>query len=100
MFAQVMRFALKRDAWGALEELDRRWQTEQAPQAPGFKGSYLLREQGAPNRCVLIALFESAEHARQNSARPETNAFYESMLKLVDGQVHFIDTDVVTSYLL
>jgi hypothetical protein len=100
MFAQVLRFALKRDAWTALEDLDRRWQAEQAPQAPGFKGLYVLREQGAPNRCTMVVLFESAELARQNSARPATNEFYESLLKLVDGQVHFIDSDVVTSYLL
>jgi hypothetical protein len=68
-----MRFALKADAWTRFLELDRRWESEQAPQAPGFKGSYILRERSAPNRCITVVLFESADHARQNSDRPATN---------------------------
>ena len=44
MFAQVIRCRVKPDAWDQLRALDERWQAEQAPIAPGFKGSYILRE--------------------------------------------------------
>ena len=100
MFAQIIRFNAKPDAWEKLEEFDRRWQAEQAPIAPGFKGSYMLREKDSANGCTLVVLFESAELAQQNSDRPETNQWYRQMLALIDGEPEFIDAEVVRSYLL
>jgi heme-degrading monooxygenase HmoA len=99
MFAQIIRSTVKPNAWPQIEELDRRWQDEQAPNAPGFKGSYLLREND-PNRCMFVVLFESRELAQQNSDRPDTNRWYKMMLELMEGQPEFIDTEVVRSYLL
>ena len=49
MFAQLIRCRIKPEAWDRLRALDERWQREQAPIAPGFKGSYILREQGSPD---------------------------------------------------
>ena len=99
MFAQVIRYNVKPGSWDAVEELDKRWQAEQAPKAPGFKGVYLLREKESPNACIEVVLFESEQLAKQNSDRPETNQFYQSMLKLIDGEPEFINTEVVRSYL-
>ena len=100
MFAQVIRFTVKPDAWDQLRQLDERWQAEQAPSAPGFKGSYMLRERGSPNACMMVVLFESQQLAKQNSDRPDTNRWYQQLLTLIDGQPEFIDTDVVRSYLV
>ena len=100
MFALVMRFTLKPGSWSAWEEFDRRWETQQAPKAPGFKGSYILREKSAPDRCIMVVLFESEQMARQNSQRPETNQWYQEALQLTEGEIEFIDTDVVKWYLL
>lgn len=100
MFAQVIRCKVKPDAWDRFEEFDRRWQAEQAPIAPGFKGSYMLREKNSPNGCTLVVLFENQQLAQQNSDRPDTNAWYRQMLELIDGQPEFIDAEVVRSYLM
>ena len=100
MFGLVMRFTLKPNGWAAWEAFDRRWETQQAPRAPGFKGSYILREQKAPDRCIMLVLFESEASARQNSERPETQQWYQEALQLVEGEIEFIDTDVAKSYLL
>ncbi len=100
MFAQLIRFTLKPDAWQEFLEFDRQWEAEQAPIAPGFKGSYVLREQDAPNRCLLVVLFESRELAQQNSDRPETNQWYRRLLELIEGEPEFIGTEVARSYLL
>jgi quinol monooxygenase YgiN len=100
VFAQVIRFKLKPEAWEAIRELDERWQVEQAPKAPGFKGSYILREKGAPNGCIMVVLFENQQLARQNSDRPDTNRWYQMMLEFIEGQPEFIDTDVFRSYLV
>ena len=73
-FAQLIRCRVKPDAWGRLRDSDERWQRVQAPVAPGSKGAYILREADAPERCVMVVLFDSRELARRNSDRPETNA--------------------------
>jgi heme-degrading monooxygenase HmoA len=97
MFAQVIRCKVKAGAWDTLQAFDERWQAEQAPIAPGFKGSYMLRERSGDG-CMLVVLFENAQLARQNSDRAETNTWYQELLKLIEGEPEFIDTDVVRSY--
>ena len=99
MFIQVIRCNVKPDAWSKLEELFRRWQREEAPKAPGFKGDYLLREKNSPNGCIQVVLFENEELAQQNSNRPETNRYYQEWLELTEGEPEFIDAEVVHSYL-
>jgi hypothetical protein len=100
VFVQLIRGTVKPDAWGKIEELFQRWQREQAPKAPGFKGEYLLRAKNLPNTFIAVVFFESEDLARQNSSRPETNEYYQEMLKLTDGQPEFIDAELLHSYLM
>jgi heme-degrading monooxygenase HmoA len=97
MFVQLIRGKVKPGGWEKIEELSRRWEREQASIAPGYKGEYVLREQGDPNRIIMVVLFESAELARQNSARSETDQFSRELAAQIDGEPEFIDTDVVHS---
>ena len=99
MFAQLIRVRVKPDAWDRLRALDEHWQREQAPVAPGFRGSYVLRELDAPGGCVMVVLFESRELAQRNSDRPETDRWYRSLLELIEGEPEFIGTEVFRSYL-
>jgi antibiotic biosynthesis monooxygenase (ABM) superfamily enzyme len=99
VFAQVIRVRLKPDAWERFRSLDERWQREQAPIAPGFKGSYALREVNSPNSCIMVVLFENQELAQQNSDRPETNQWFQWLLELAEGEPEFIGTEVFRSYL-
>jgi heme-degrading monooxygenase HmoA len=99
VLAQVIRFKVRADAWDRLRTFDERWQAEQVPIAPGFKGSYMLRERGSDN-CIFVVLFENAQLAKQNSDRPETNEWHQQLLGLIEGDPEFIDTDVERSYLL
>jgi quinol monooxygenase YgiN len=99
MFVQVIRVTVKPDGWDGLRALDERWEREQAPIAPGFIGSYILREIDSPNHALLAVLFESQALAQQNSDRPETNAWYRELLTLIEGEPEFIGTEVVRSYL-
>ena len=100
MFVQVIRCTVKAGSWDKVMELDRRWEVEQAPKAPGFKGSYILREKNRPNGCLFVVLFENEELARQNSNRPDTNKWFQMMTELMEGQPEFIDTEIARSYLL
>ena len=99
MFAQLIRCRIKPEAWDRLRALDERWQREQAPIAPGFKGSYILRELDSSGGCIMVVLFESRELAQQNSDRPETNEWYRQLLTLIEGEPEFIATEVFRSYL-
>lgn len=99
MFAQLIRCRVKPEAWDGLRALDEHWQREQAPIAPGFKGSYILRELESEDGCILVVLFESRELAQRNSDRPETNEWYRQLLTLIDGEPEFIGTEVFRSYL-
>ena len=99
MFAQLIRVRVKPDAWDRFRALDERWQREQAPIAPGFKGSYILRELDSPNGGLMVVLFESQELAQRNSDRPETNQWYQALLELIEGEPEFIATEVFRSYL-
>ncbi len=98
MFVQLIRCKVKPGRWQKLEEISRRWEREQMPIAPGFKGEYVLREKGDPDRCVVIVLFENEEAARQNSARAETNQYYREWAEHIEGEPEFVDTEVVVSY--
>ena len=98
MFMQLIRVRVRPDAWDKLGALDERWEKEQAPIAPGFLGTTILREVDAPDQAIFAVLFESRELAQQNSDRPETNAWYQELLTLLDGAPEFIGTDVFRSY--
>jgi heme-degrading monooxygenase HmoA len=100
MFVQVIRYQLKAGQEEAARRLWNQWRDEQAPQAPGFKGAYLLREKQAPNRYLEVVLFENEQLAQQNSNRPETNQFSQSLMQLCEGDLEFIDTEQVDSYLM
>jgi heme-degrading monooxygenase HmoA len=98
MFVQLIRCKVKPDGWPKLEEISRRWEREQAPIAPGFRGEYVLREKGDPNRCIVVVLFDNEELARQNSNRPETDAFYREWAQHVEGEPEFVDAEEVYGY--
>ena len=95
MFAQVIRFKLKPDAWDKLRELDERYEREEGARAPGFRGGYLLREQGSSDHGLMVVFFENQQLARQNSERPETDRWSRELRQLTEGEPEFIDTDVL-----
>lgn len=93
MFMQVIRGKVSdHDAMRA--RLDA-WQTELRPGATGWLGSTGgALDDGSFIGCVR---FESEQAARQNSNRPEQDAWYHETAKLFDGEPTFLDvTDVET----
>jgi hypothetical protein len=91
MFAQVVRARAKDQA--GLRKMWEKAETELAPGAIGYLGS----TGGIADDGTMIAIvrFESADAARQNSARPEQTAWFNELQQYVDGEVSFKDcTDV------
>jgi quinol monooxygenase YgiN len=57
--------------------------------------SILTRDRNDPDRYLIIVFFDSYESAMENSNLPETAAFAEKQMALLDGPPTFFDLDVV-----
>jgi hypothetical protein len=57
--------------------------------------SYVTRDRNDPDRYLVVAFFDSYESAMENSSLPETAAFAEKQMMLLDGPPIFHDLDVV-----
>ena len=57
--------------------------------------SYVTRDRSDPDRYLIIVFFDSYESAMENSSLPETAAFAEKQMPLLDGPPTFFDLDVI-----
>src|SRR5207253_11287098 len=78
-----------------IKALGQEFDRDQAPSAPGFRGTRILKDRDRANAYMVIAEFDSYELAMENSARPETDAFARKMGELVEGDVAYGNYDVV-----
>lgn len=60
-----------------------------------LRRSLVTRDHHDPDRYLILAFFDSYESAMQNSNLPETAAFAEKQMPLLDGPPSFYDLDVV-----
>jgi quinol monooxygenase YgiN len=96
MFVQIIEARLKsEDAWNTVQEMQERWERDEAKRAPGYITGQWLKDRKDARHCLAVIQFESAEKAQENSNRPETNQFYQRFVELMDGQPKFVDCDVV-----
>jgi hypothetical protein len=88
MFVQVIE-ATTTDP-GAVRTAMDRWMDELAPGATGWLGS--TAGVTPDGRMVAVVRFDSEEHARANSERPEQGAWWAEMAKLFDSEPVFRDS--------
>lgn len=92
MFMQVIEGRLKDERnWQVLQAMDKDWDEKEASRAPGYIKAELYRDAKDPRHIVQLVWFESPEKAAENSKRPETNAFYQRVLAITEGEPRFID---------
>ena len=91
-FVQTISFTTSRV--DELKALSEEWEGQADAQAPGFRGSRLLKDRDHDGSYMVIAEFDSYEQAMENSARPETDAMARKMSELVDGPVSYGNYDV------
>ena len=72
-----------------------RFQAENPDPGPGFLGLKMLKDRDRENSYLVVAEFESYELAKQNSARPEVDAFNKEMMALSDEPPTFGNYDVI-----
>jgi hypothetical protein len=79
------------------------WDLEQATgEIMGYMGTRVLADREKLGRYVVIADFgvvdpnvSAAEEAARNNIRPETRAFYERMLEVLDGDPEYHHFDEI-----
>jgi len=96
MFVQVIRFRTQRieEIRALIQEYEQ--QTDRPSTAP--IGSEVLQIKADPNSYMVLARFSSAEAARENSARPQTNEWFRKFSALLEGQPEFMDTEQVYEF--
>jgi quinol monooxygenase YgiN len=57
--------------------------------------SVVTRDRNDPDRYLILAFFDSYESAMENSNLPETAAFAEKQMALLEGPPSFNDLDVI-----
>lgn len=95
MFVQIIEGRTS-DAEG-LKRQGERWQTELRPGAIGYLG--VTSGVAADGRAITIARFESEDAARNNSQRPEQDAWFAEMQKYYEGEPTFTESSDVTEFL-
>ena len=77
-----------------LRQLEEEW--EQATEGKRtLRKAIVGRDRNDPDRHIVIAFFDDYESAMENSNLPETQAFGEKQLPLLDAPPTFTDLDVV-----
>jgi len=95
MFVQVIQGKLA-DQAGLTAAMDR-WKRDCSPGATGWLGSTSgVTDDGT---FVGVVRFDSAEAARRNSERPEQDAWWNEAQKCFAGDVTFLDSSDVTTWL-
>ena len=88
-FLQTIRGRVAPESKGELREMMTRWQQDLAPGATGWLGSTA----GVTDDGTFFAAvrFDTEEHARANSSRPEQHQWWMETAKLFEGEVTFHD---------
>ncbi|MDD7939047.1 hypothetical protein PHK61_11535 [Actinomycetospora lutea] len=95
MFVQVIEGRVG-DREGLRRQMDR-WMAELRPSAPGYLGTTAgIADDG---RGFALARFESAAAAKANSERAEQGRWWAEAEKCFDGEVTFVDSEEVDTFL-
>jgi antibiotic biosynthesis monooxygenase (ABM) superfamily enzyme len=92
-FVQTISFSTSRI--DEIAALGQDYERDQGGQAPGYRSTRILKDRDRENAYMVVAEFDSYEHAMENSDRPETDAFARKMSELVDGPPTYGNYDVI-----
>jgi quinol monooxygenase YgiN len=77
-----------------LAELDKEWEASVAGQHT-VRRQIVTQDRNDPEHYLVFVFFDSYESAMENSNLPETAAFAEKQMPLLDGPPTFFDLDVI-----
>lgn len=83
-FTQIIE--VRADSPTALEDHVGAYHATEKDRAPGYRGARVLEDGDRPGTYLIEVDFNSAEEAKQNSARPETDEWARKLKSLIAGE--------------
>ncbi len=96
MYGTVAHFRLKRGMEERLLELTRD-EMETAP-IPGFVALYVNRMDRDPNEYSMTVIFESKDSYFAHANSPQSNARYQQIVVLLEGEPAWHDGEILLAY--
>ena len=91
-FIQIIE--MRTEAIDELRSMEEQWETATEGKRT-LRRSIIARDRNDAGRYLVLAFFDSYESAMVNSELPETSAFAEKQIRLLDGPPTFLDLDVI-----
>ena len=88
-FVQLMEFTTS-DPRGVMQVFD-----EWTDDAKHVERTVMTRHHDDPTRYCVFVYFPSYEAAMENSQRPETQRYAEKLRERLDGDITYVDLDIV-----
>lgn len=97
MFGTIATMRPKKGQETAVAEAIDAWWRERSSKAEGAVCLHLYRR-AAAGELVMAVVFETQEHYEANASDPEQDAWYQSLVALLDGEPEWADGDVLVSH--
>ena len=97
MFGTIARMRPKAGQETAVAEALDSWWLEQSGKVEGVVCVHLYRGASAGD-LVMSVVFDTQEHYEANAQDPRQDAWYRSLLTLLDGEPQWSDGDVLVSH--
>lgn len=94
MYGTVARMRVKPGAAAAVKALHAQWLRERKPDATGFIADYALESERVAGEWIVLAIFDTEEHYRQNAADPEQHRQYERLRAQLEADPEWSDGEV------
>ncbi|MGH2614314.1 MAG: antibiotic biosynthesis monooxygenase family protein [Thermomicrobiales bacterium] len=97
MYGTVARLQVNPGKEAAFKALNERWQRERKPEVKGFIASYALKSERRPSEWMVMAIFDTEEHYRENAADPEQHRQHERLRALLAADPEWNDGEILTT---
>lgn len=95
MYGTVARMHVIPGQEEAMKRLHEKWLRERKPEAKGFIADYALKSERVPGEWLVLVLFDSEAHYKENAADPEQHRQYEELRALLTSDPEWNDGEIL-----
>jgi quinol monooxygenase YgiN len=96
MFGTIALRKPKAGSEAQLNAMFDKWWDERRPKIKGAISSTVYRNVSNPAELMIAVVFDSKENYEANANDPEQNAWYQELVKLLEGEPRWIDGDILS----
>ena len=84
MYGTIFRMKVKQGRMDELIKLFKAWDKEHQPNVQGALGGFVLLPDANPGTAIGVAIFDDEASFRANGERPEQDAWFRSVMALLE----------------